>query len=95
MTKVIKTSVTPSLSKKPKRNYRKEYDNYHADPTQKKKRASRNAARGALMTSGSVKKGDGKDVDHKDRNPNNNSPNNLSIQSKTKNRGWRKGKHGY
>ena len=39
MTKVTKTSVTPSLAKKPKRNYRKEYDNYHADSTQKKEKS--------------------------------------------------------
>ena len=31
-----KISVTPPLGK---RNYRKEYDNYHASPEQKKKRA--------------------------------------------------------
>jgi len=88
MTKIIKTSVTPSLSKKPKRNYRKEYDNYHADPTQKKKRASRNAARGALMTSGSVKKGDGKDVDHKNGNPLDNRGKNLSVKTKSNNRSF-------
>ena len=77
------------------RDYRHEYDSYHSKPDQRKRRSSRNKARSLLIKKGTVKKGDGKDVDHKDRNPNNNSPNNLSIQSKTKNRGWRKGKHGY
>ena len=30
------------------RNYKKEYANYHAKPAQKKRRASRNAARNTL-----------------------------------------------
>jgi len=77
------------------RDYKHEYSTYHAKPEQKKRRASRNKARSLLIKKGTVRKGDGKDVDHKDRNPNNNSLNNLSIQSKAKNRGWRKGKHGY
>jgi|TARA_R110000772_G_scaffold183937_1_gene295050 hypothetical protein len=92
MTKVIKTSVTPSSGKKAKRDYRKEYDNYHADATQKKKRASRNAARGALITSGSVKKGDGKDVDHKNGNPLDNRKGNLSVKSKSNNRSFPRNK---
>ena len=44
------------------RDYRKEYDNYHSSPKQKKNRAARNAARAAMVKSGRVKKGDGKDV---------------------------------
>ena len=77
------------------RDYKHEYATYHSKPKQRKRRSSRNQARQLLIKKGTVKKGDGKDVDHKDRNPTNNSPNNLSIQSKTKNRGWRKGKNGY
>lgn len=46
------------------RNYRKEYDEYHALPEQKKRRAQRNAARNEAMAEGRVKKGDGKEVDH-------------------------------
>lgn len=68
------------------RNYRKEYDNYHSSPLQKKRRAGRNTARGRVkrkMGSAAVA---GKDVDHKDRNPNNNSPKNLRVQSKKRNR---------
>lgn len=68
------------------RNYRGEYDNYHARPEQKKRRAGRNAARSKLMQSGRVRKGDGKDVDHKDRNPSNNGGSNLRVQSKRENR---------
>ena len=47
------------------RNYRKEYDDYHAKPEQKKRRADRNAARRKATRSGAVHKGDGKEVDHK------------------------------
>ena len=47
-----------------KRNYRKEYDEYHATPEQKKRRAERNAARKEASKKGLVKKGDGKEVDH-------------------------------
>jgi hypothetical protein len=46
------------------RDYRREYDKYHADPKQKKNRAARNAARAKMMRKGKVKKGDGKDVAH-------------------------------
>ncbi len=47
------------------RNYRHEYDSYHARPEQKRNRALRNAARRLLSSEGRVRKGDGKDVDHK------------------------------
>lgn len=47
------------------RNYKREYETYHAKPEQKKNRAKRNAARAKLMKEGRVHKGDGKDVDHK------------------------------
>jgi hypothetical protein len=47
-----------------KRNYRKEYDNYHAKPEQKKNRAARNTARRQAVAAGRASKGDGKDVDH-------------------------------
>lgn len=46
------------------RNYRKEYDEYHAKPEQKARRAERNKARLEAMRDGRVKKGDGKEVDH-------------------------------
>jgi hypothetical protein len=61
------------------RDYRSEYDNYHARPDQKKKRANRNAARRKLASQGRVKKGDGMDVHHKDGNPLNNNPGNLQA----------------
>ncbi len=77
------------------RDYKHEYASYHSKPDQKKRRAKRNAARNLLVKKGRVRKGDGMDVDHKDRNPSNNSLSNLRIKSKSKNRAWRKGKHGY
>ncbi len=48
-----------------KRNYKKEYENYHKGREQKKKRAARNKARRQAEKEGRVRKGDGKDVDHK------------------------------
>jgi 5-methylcytosine-specific restriction endonuclease McrA len=44
-----------------KRNYKKEYKDFHGKSTQKKRRAARNKARSLL----GLKKGDGKEVDHK------------------------------
>lgn len=46
------------------RNYRKEYDDYHAKPEQKKRRADRNRARRKAERRGSVRKGDNREVDH-------------------------------
>jgi Zn-dependent membrane protease YugP len=63
------------------RNYKKEYNNYHKKKAQKKKRASRNAARKIMEKAGKVRKGDGKDVDHKDTNAKNNKKSNLRVQS--------------
>ena len=70
------------------RDYRKEYDNYHAKPEQKKRRAGRNKARTIATRAGAVRKGDGKDVDHKDGNPRNNNKSNLRVKSKTANRSF-------
>ena len=76
-----------------KRNYKQEYKNYHASPEQKKKRASRNAARADMEKAGKVRKGDGKDVAHKNNNPKDNSSKNLSVQSKSKNRSFARTKN--
>lgn len=46
------------------RNFRREYDEYHSLPEQKKRRAQRNKARKEAMDEGRVKKGDGKEIDH-------------------------------
>lgn len=47
-----------------KRNYRKEYDEYHGSDAQKKRRADRNRARRQAMKRGAVRKGDDKEVHH-------------------------------
>jgi hypothetical protein len=47
-----------------KRDLRREYDEYHAKPEQKKRRAQRNAARNKALKNGTVKKGDGMEVHH-------------------------------
>ena len=70
------------------RNYKREYKKYHAKPTQKKRRAQRNAARSKMTKVGKVRKGDGKDVDHRDRNTANNSRKNLRVLPKSKNRSF-------
>ena len=48
-----------------KRDYKKEYADYHSKPEQKANRAMRNSARATLIKEGKVKKGDGMEVDHK------------------------------
>lgn len=82
------TMMKDSEHKSEKRNYRKEYDNYHSAPEQKLKRASRNAARAMLSKGGVTSKGDGKDVDHKDGNPKNNKRSNLTVKLKAANRSF-------
>ena len=69
------------------RNYRKEYDEYHKKPEQRRRNDSRKAARRLMVKKHGKAKLAGKDIDHKDRNPKNNSSSNLRIQSKKTNRG--------
>ena len=68
-----------------------------AQPAQKKKRAANNAARRQAEREGRVAKGDGKDVAHIKslKNGGTNAPGNLRVQSRAKNRGWRKGSASY
>ena len=75
-----------------KRDYKKEYSNYQGTAEQKKKRASRNSARSAMVKAGKVRKGDGKDVDHKNGNPRDNSPKNLRSVGRATNRSIRRNK---
>ena len=70
-----------------KRDYKKEYREYHSKTEQKKNRAGRNTARRRAIAAGKVKKGSTKDVHHKDGNPRNNRKKNLSVVSRKKNRG--------
>ena len=77
------------------RDYRSEYDKYHARPEQKKNRAMRNAARAKMMKAGKVKKGDGKDVAHRkaiDKGGSNGDG--LSVQSRAANRSFRRDSKG-
>jgi hypothetical protein len=71
-----------------KRNYKKEYKNYHSKDEQKKNRAKRNAARKTMEKAGKVSKGDGKDVDHKKKlsKGGTNAKGNLRVKSKSANR---------
>ena len=68
------------------RDYKREYEQYHSKPEQKKRRAGRNRARRIMTMLKRVKKGDGKDVHHKDGDPTNNSKKNLRVESKKTNR---------
>ena len=70
------------------RDYKREYKVSHSSPEEKKKRASRNAARSNMEKAGKVRKGDGKDVDHRNSNPKDNSKGNLRVQSKSANRSF-------
>ena len=74
------------LLEKYKRNYRQEYDRFHANPAQRKRNAARKRARRKLERSGRVRPFDGKDVDHKNKNANDNSDGNLRVRSKSANR---------
>ena len=75
-----------------KRNYRKEYDNYHASDEQKKKRAARNTARSTMAKAGKVTEGDGKDVDHEKplAKGGTNAKSNLQVKPKSKNRSFKR-----
>jgi 5-methylcytosine-specific restriction endonuclease McrA len=73
-----------------RRDYRKEYDNYHSKPEQKKNRAKRNAARATMEKAGKVSKGDGQDVAHKKplAKGGSNEKSNLKVASRSKNRSF-------
>ena len=68
------------------RNYRKEYDNYHAQPEQRERNAARLRARRQMVKAGKVEKFDKMDVHHKDNNPLNNEEDNLAVTTQNWNR---------
>jgi len=68
------------------RDYRKEYDNYHAQPEQRERNAARKRARRQMEKAGKVEKFDKMDVHHKDNNPLNNEEDNLSVTTQNWNR---------
>jgi hypothetical protein len=85
--KIFENSILVSLFERAlKRDYKKEYRDYHGTAEQRANRSKRVLARRKLMRAGKVEKGDGKDVDHKDGNPQNNSMSNLRVRSKSENR---------
>ena len=69
-----------------KRNYRKEYDNYHSSTTQKVNRAARNQARSIVKKAGVNTAG--KDIAHKNGNPRDNRRGNLTLQRASQNRSF-------
>ena len=71
-----------------KRNYKKEYKNYHSKPEQRKNRSKRTVARRQAEKDGRVKKGDGKDLDHKKplRSGGSNAKSNTRVRSRSANR---------
>jgi len=69
-----------------KRDYKKEYEDYHGKPEQIKRRAQRNKARATAAKSGSVKKGDGKEVDHVGNNRKGKLGKKVRVVSKKSNR---------
>lgn len=69
--------------------YQKEYN---ARPENVAKRVKNNQARAEMIKKGKASVGDGKDVAHKRSldNGGTNAESNLEVQSRAKNRGWRK-----
>lgn len=70
---------------------------YNARPEQVAKRVKNNAARRDAIKAGKAKVGDGKDIAHKKslENGGGNHKSNLEVQSRSTNRGWRKGSGSY
>jgi len=66
------------------RNYKREYENYHSDPEQIKRRGKRNSARRSLKDDKRLTPD--MDVHHKDNDPMNNEKSNLSIVTQRFNR---------
>lgn len=73
------------------RPYKKEYEQYHSKPEQKKNRAARNSARAKLIKEGKVSKGDGKDVAHvRAVDKGGSAKDGLRVESKSTNRSFRR-----
>lgn len=81
------------LQEAKKRNYKKEYREYHGKPEQRANRSKRVLARRKMIKNGHARKGDGKDVHHEDGDPQNNKMSNLRMTSKKFNRGLKE-EHG-
>jgi len=81
-------NILTEIEEENKRDYKKEYRNYHGKPKQRKERAARTKARETMIKKGVVKKGDGVDIDHKKplRSGGSNGINNLRRRNKSSNR---------
>ncbi len=75
-----------------KRDYKKEYAEFHGKPTQIQNRAERVKARRIMEKEGAVTKGDGKDIDHKValKDGGTSARSNLRVRSVKANRGDKK-----
>lgn len=71
------------------RDYRKEYDEYHSKPEQRKRRSSRVMARRLMEKRYGKHAVKGKDVDHKNGNAMDNRLENLRLLPPSTNRGRR------
>ena len=69
-----------------KRDYAKEYRDFHQTPEQKKRRAQRNKERREAIREGRVQKGDNKEVHHVDANRKGKLGEKVRVVSKTTNR---------
>ena len=78
------------------RDFEREYNEYHSDDKQKKRRAKRNSARRELEKEGVVRKGDGKDVAHKHAlsKGGGNHRSNLKVEDKSANRSFKRNADG-
>lgn len=72
------------------RDYKKEYNEYHKKPEQRRRNDGRKQARRNMVRIHGKGKLAGKDVDHKNGNARDNSPSNLKIRSVKANRGDKK-----
>lgn len=86
ISKIMKLDIETIKALMEDRNYRKEYDNYHAKPDQRERNAGRLRARRLMAKLGKVSKGDKMDVHHKDNDPMNNEKGNLSVTTQKYNR---------
>jgi len=68
------------------RNYRKEYDDFHALPEQRARRAARNKSRAIVEKKKGKAAIAGKDVDHKNHNAKDTRMCNLRVRSVHANR---------
>ena len=72
----------------------KQQRKYNSSPTQKKRRAQRNAARRKMVKAGRARKGDGLDVEHRSKNTADNSSKNITMRNRSKNRADNRGTGG-